>query len=377
MAGTALDRELSAATRTRFAVATEADDPAIRRLLRENAMEGAVSLTLEREPDYFRGTSLAGGEDQTIVAFAGERLACMGRCTRRNCWIDGRPVQVGYLAELRLDSHARGRFRILRDGYQFFRELQRDNPAEFYFTSIGAENERARRVLERGARGMPSYSFLAELETLLISVPRRPKRSQLNVTTATEQDLPDILRLLNAHASRYQLAAVWTEEALRALQRHGLSLEHFLLVRKGGELIACGALWDQRSFRQTVVQGYSSPLSIARPFINFAGCMLGTPRLSQPGAALSHAFVSPLALAHGADGVLPDFLAAFFPLATRLGIEYLTVALPADDVRSPALRRRFSTRTWRSCLYRVDLSDQPPCKLRVQASTVLPDVSLL
>src|SRR5690606_6935685 len=140
------------------------------RLLRENAMEGAVSLTLEREPDYFRGVGLAGGEDQTIVAFTGDRLACMGRCTSRDCWIDGRAARVGYLAELRLDSRARGQFRILRDGYQFFHELQQDAPAEFYFTSIGAENERARRLLERGVRGMPHYTFFAELETLLVTV---------------------------------------------------------------------------------------------------------------------------------------------------------------------------------------------------------------
>ena len=132
MAGTIADRELS----TRFASATEADDAAIRRLLRDNPMRGAVSVTFEREPDYFRGANVAGGEDQTIVAFDDGRLVCMGRCTQRECWVNGTARRVGYLGELRLDAAARGRFGILRDGYGFFHELQRDGPAALYFTSI-------------------------------------------------------------------------------------------------------------------------------------------------------------------------------------------------------------------------------------------------
>ena len=172
MAGAALDRELS----TRFAVATRADDAAIRRLLRENPMRGAVSVGFEREPDYFRGADLAGGEDQTIVASSGSRLVCMGRCTRRECWVDGTARRVGYLAELRLDAAARGRFGILRDGYEFFHALQRERSGRSVISQASPPTiDRARRLLENGARGLPVYVFLAELDTLLVAVSRRPR----------------------------------------------------------------------------------------------------------------------------------------------------------------------------------------------------------
>src|SRR5882757_5465832 len=55
MRGTAAPGELRRAAATRFAVATEADESAIRRLLRENPMHGDVSVAFEREPNYFRG----------------------------------------------------------------------------------------------------------------------------------------------------------------------------------------------------------------------------------------------------------------------------------------------------------------------------------
>ena len=182
MAGADADRELSDTgfqpvphglkARVTLRVATAADDAALRRLLRENPMRGAMSVAFEREPDFFRGAGLAGADEQTIVAHENERLVCMGRCVWRDCWVNGRATRTGYLGELRLDHAARGRFGILRDGYRFFRELARDDAAELYFTSIAADNERARRLLESGARGLPTYKFLAELDTLLVAVPR-------------------------------------------------------------------------------------------------------------------------------------------------------------------------------------------------------------
>lgn len=377
MAGTAPDRELSRVARARFAVATEAEEVAIRRLLRENPMPGAVSLTLEREPDYFRGSDLAGADDQTIVAFSHGKLACMGRCSRRACWIDGQETRVGYLAELRLDASVRGEFHLLRDGYRFFQELQHGDVAEVYFTSIGAENERARRLLERGVRGMPVYSFLAELATLLVAVPRRSRRTRIHGETATQSDIPGLLRVLNDHARRHQLAAVWTAEMLHDLEKQGLPLERFLLVREGGVIVACGALWDQRGFRQTVIQGYARTLAAARPLVNLASRVLGTPRLPRAGDTLSHAFLSPLAFTDGAEAMLPDFIEAFFPVAAQLGLEFLTLALPMSDPRLPAVRRRFSTRTWPSRLYRVDWPEQTPFRFHPRGAAFLPDVALL
>jgi hypothetical protein len=373
MAGAALDRELS----TRFAVATRADDAAIRRLLRENPMQGAVTVGFEREPDYFRGADLAGGEDQTIVAFADSRLVCMGRCTRRSCWVDGQARRVGYLAELRLDATARGRFGILRDGYEFFHALQRDDPADLYFTSIGADNARARRLLENGARGLPAYQFLAELDTLLVAVPRRPVAPKLRVESATPARVSDLLRVLNEHGRRHQFATVWAAESLHELENRGLTPGRILLALDGSEIVACGALWDQREFRQTVIHGYSRPLAAARPFVTLASLILGTPRLPSAGSILAHAFLSPLAFADGAEALLPHFIEAAFPLAAENGVEFLTLALPTADSRLPELRRRFSARTWRSRLYRVDWPDHTAVKFSGGGAPFLPDVGLL
>jgi hypothetical protein len=289
--------------------------------------------------------------------------------------VNGRATPVSYLAELRLDAQARRRFAIVRDGYRFFRELQTDDAP--HFTSIASDNERGRRLLESGARGLPAYDFLGELVTLLIAVPRHPRSSKLQVEAATAAHLPAMIDLLNQHGQRHQLATVWTEERLRSLAGHGLPLETFLLAHGGGRLVACGALWDQRSFRQTVIHGYAGALGFARPWLNVAGRLLGRPPLPAPGAALAQACLSPVAFADGAEGLLPQLVEASFPLAASCGVEWLALALPADDERLASLRRRFSTRAWPSRLYRVRWPDQPALAFASSEARSLPDVAWL
>jgi hypothetical protein len=358
-------------------VATPADEAGIRRLLRDNPMRGAIVLTLEREPDYFRGANVGGGEDRTIVAFQGKRLVCMGRCRKDTRWIDGQACRVGYLAELRLDESARGQFGILRDGYRFFESLERAQPADLYFTSIAADNERARRLLERGASGLPAYCFLGELETLVIPVPRRARSQTLHLEPARESQIPDLLHLLNAHGQRHSLGVVWTADILHSLQRHGLPLERFLVMFDGSTVAGCGALWDQRAFRQTVIRGFSPALAAIRPLLDFAGRLFDTPRLPAPGSSLPHAFLSPLALAEGCEELLPQFVAGALPYAARAGAEYLTLALPGSDPELAALRRRFSTRAYRSRLYRVDWPGFTRLRFRNSNAQFCPEVAFL
>lgn len=360
MAGNLLDGPIVRTVRPRFSLATQGDDAAIRRLLRENPMRGNVSLTFEREPDYFRGANIAGAEDETVLARDEENLVCVGRCSTRARWVNGHQARVGYLAELRLDESARGKSGIIREGYQFFRELQRENPADFYFTSIASDNERALRFLERGVKGMPRYTFLTDFVTLLIPVPRHPRPGALQFEMGDRANAGEIVRLLNSHGKQRSLAAAWTEEDIVSLAQWGLPLERFHCVRDGNGMIACGALWDQRSFRQIVVRDYARGISTVRPLVNFINGMRGAPRLPARGSTLAHAFLSPLAIAEGHESLLPDFVAGFFPAAALAGIEYLTLGMPAGDAMLAALQRRFSTRSYHSRLYRVSWDETSP-----------------
>ena len=367
----------------RFRLAELSDDHAIRELLRTNPTPGAISLSFEREPNFFSTMGLAGADDQTILAFDLDRLVCMGRCSVRRRYLNGVPKRVGYLADLRLDKSAEGRFDILRRGYKFFHNLQETNPADVYFTNIAADNERSLRLLERGVPGMPRYEFLSNFVTLLIPVGRKRAWTRgpveiTRVSSGSNEQIPQIAQFLNEQSKRYELGAVWSSDDLLGLGHHGLAPSDFQLATDGANVVGCAALWAQRSFKQTVIRGYSRSVLVARPWLNLAAKLFGTPRLPPVGSTLAHAFLSPLAVAECREDILLDLLErALYESATR-GLEFLTLGFGEGDWKLNVIRDGFRCREYHTRIYRVIWPKTAP-KLSQPARNQItsPEVSLL
>jgi len=377
MEGTILDRKLMTARtgRVSFALATQADDADIRRLLRENPMPGQITLTLEREPDYFVDAGLPGTEKQTIIANEGGRVVCVGSCATRERFVNGQPHRVGYLGGLRLDVRVTGRFDILRRGYEFFRELQVDNPADFYFTSIAADNAPARKFLERGLPGMPVYEFIGEFVTALLPVKNFvPVRDGLETDNL---DFNELLECLDKHGRDYQFAACWSARELSALQSLNLKADNFRIVRDGGRILACAALWDQRTFKQTVICGYAPWPARTRPVVNFAADIIGTPRLPAVGSTLAQAFLSHFAIAKGRMDALPRLVMNLSTLAAERGIEFLTLGFAANDPRLAIIRARFKRREYRSRIYIVRWPNMGGAAGQLDDRVLQPELALL
>jgi hypothetical protein len=368
---------------TRFKLATEADDADIRWLLRENPMPGRISLSLEREPDYFADAHLPGTEKQTIIAPENGRVVCVGSCTTRLRYVNGQPRRVGYLGGLRLDASVAGRFDILRRGYRFFREVEGGHPPGLRFTSIASDNARALKFLERRLPGMPLYEPLCDFVTLLLPVPRPERQSptrRVGVVPKRQAGLetgapkPGQL-LLSAHPTDQQLAPLWSDEELAALEPLGLSAPDCVFIGDGAEPEASAALWDQRSFKQTVIRGYSPWLKLVRPCFNFFAPLLGEARLPAVGEVLNHAFVSHLAVSPDQPALLVGLLERLMSRASHQNIERLTLGFAANDPRLATVRQRFRGREYHSRLYSVRWPDEP--RLELESRVCCPEVALL
>jgi hypothetical protein len=380
MAGPTPESELTTPS-LRFALATKENDAAIRRLLRENPMSGKISLTFEHEPDYFISTQIAGASTKTIVGFLNEELLGVGRCTYRDCFVNSKVLRVGYLSELRMDAKVQGRFDLLRRAYKFTRQVCLADPADFYFTSIAADNERSRRVFERGLPGLPVYKFAADFVTLLVPVSRRAAETNQKLTSsglkmiiANKAVVGKIVSGLNSYAQQNQLGAVWTEAALLSLEDFGLSLSDFrLLLDQNDSLVACAALWDQRRYKQIVVRGYAREVSLARPFVNLFAKLFGTTRLPPLGSVLGYGYLSPLCCRDAE--LLVTLIKSILPAAAQRGLEFLSLGFSAGDTRLAAVRRHFRCREYHTRLYQVVWD--PSKELVLDNRPFLPDLALL
>jgi hypothetical protein len=432
----------------KFSLATQADDKDLRHLLRETPTPGgSLSIAFAREPDYFAGEGLMDADDHTIVARRGGggspnshnspdpnnfhnphprhpsplprltgELVCMGRCSTRVVLLNGQPRRAGYLGELRMRTETPEAAKILRGGFQFFHDTAAPAPADFYFTSIAADNTRARRVLESGGGrlGLPAYHFLTELVTLVAPV----KRTRAGIlrrrkpTVATEaaavpatvlpavpegnnDDAGELRRFLALHAPEGQGTLTWDETCWSAWLRcartgagepdanagkPGSDADGgFCVVRRAGRIVAAAALWDQRTFRQIVVQRYGKTLRWLRPGINTWAWAAGRPGLPREGAVLAQAAVFGLALADA--GAWPELWRKLQEEAAARGLDWLTLATDARDARLALLRREAGAggREYRTRLYEVRWPDlpSPARRLAPDGRPFRPEVALL
>jgi len=168
-------------TRFKFRLAVEADDGALRAVIRQTSMPSSVSVAFAREPSFFTAEHLGNTKHQTLICEDQEtgKIVGVGSRSIRRVYVDGEPKAVGYLSSLRLLPEARGGTALVR-GYRYFRHLHSDGEVPYYFTTIFEENLAARQVLENERAGMPRYLPMGSLVTYLI--PLRKRRSVISRT---------------------------------------------------------------------------------------------------------------------------------------------------------------------------------------------------
>jgi hypothetical protein len=285
-----------------FKIATAADDPDLRLMLRANPMPGEIAVSFEREPDALAAGAISGDPHHTIIAHdrAANRPVGMGSRSVYSGFFNGRPCRIGYLSQLRVERAYRSRIRLLSEGYRLIRSLRRDDELQFDLTTIVADNRVALRVLGAGLADLPSYRKLEPFTTSVVPLWRRRRArrgGEFRIERGSDELVPQIADCLERNSPRFQFAPRWTARELQSRERsRGLSPRDFLVATVSGRVIGCLALWDQSSFKQIVVHGYGPAMRRWQAWVNLLSRVAGTPRLPAPGLPIPHVFVSHVAV---------------------------------------------------------------------------------
>ena len=348
-----------------FKVATSADDPDVRQLLRDNPMPGEISLSLEREPDMFLASATEGERHHTIVARDGSKGRPVGMASRSvyRGFVNGTPCRIGYLSQLRVARAYRGRVGLLSGGYALMRSLRNRDELSFDLTTVIADNRTARRVLGAGLPGLPIYQEIEPFITLVVPVWRPRKATPPDVVQIERGSLDTIdaiVDCLERNRARAQFAPFWTSAELLSCERsRGLAPGDFFVARRGPRVVGCLALWDQSGFKQVVVRSYGPRMRRRRPWVELAARLAGTPRLPEPGQPMSHLYLSHV----GIDDDAPDVFGALFSEAYNdaraRGHGYVVVGFAERHPLLPVLRRQYRAWRYTSILYGVTWDSGP------------------
>lgn len=353
---------------TEMRLATTDDDARLRALLRENGMPSWVDMSLAREPSFFAGHGY-GGEDWAVLAEDRGELVGMYTAAVRPVHLNGEVRRIGYLGGLRVQPAHRRRIRHLREGYASIPRLAPLRPDHgWWMTVVASDNQPARRLLEAGVAGLPSYRALGQIETLALSTSRaRIRAASAPWRPVREDELPQLLAWHARQAQRHQFSPA-VDAALLAR----IGLDHAWVHEDAGAIGGFAVLWDQSAFKQIVARRYAPALRRALPLYNAWARLTGRVRLPPEGHALEQTFIAFLALDPALEDQPGTADALIDGLLARCATPVASLGLHAGHAWLAALRRRTALR-YPATVYAVEFDEAA----RLDGRAVQPEVALL
>jgi hypothetical protein len=331
------------------------DDADLRALLRDMPMGTKIEVVFLREPNFFHTCPIQGTVVQVFVGRLGERIIGMATRAIRPSFINGEQVDAGYLADLRLRQEHRGGTFVAR-AYRFLRALHADGRAAIYSTVIVEDNRRALDTIAANRAGLPRYTPLGRVLTPAVFLTRRLPPVPGEIVRGHFDLLPAIVAKLNDN--RLQFAPAYTEADFLDGRFPGFRVEDFYVLMKDGIIAGVLGVWDQRSFRQTVVTRYHGLVGKLRPLVNLV-CRPPLPAPGQPLPFFYVAFVStddPVSFA--------ALLRRAYNDAVGTAFSHFIVGLHERDPRTAALRD-YSLTPFAGRLFAVAFDGPPNLDCRV------------
>jgi hypothetical protein len=347
-----------------YRLATPADDPDLRWMLRESPFPGRIQVTFEREPNFFLAGPIEGDIHQTIVARETETGNVAGILSRavREVYVNGQVLPLGYISQMRVAPKYRASPRANIKMGEAIEQLDKDGRAPFNLISIIDDNLPAKHFLTAGLPHLPVLREFARYHTLALYT-RRPRRSlslpwNLHLERGSAERLPAILDCLERNGRRYQLSPRWTAETLcQPEHTPGLCPANFWLAVDGEKVLGCVAFWDQSSVKQTVIHSYSGWMGTFRPAINILSWLLGMPHLPAPRQPFRFGFASHLAADDDDPQVYTALLRQVYNHAVERRDSYLMIGLAERHPFYPLVRREYPHIDYPSQLYLAGWGD--------------------
>ena len=212
-------------------------------------------------------------------------------------------------------------------------------PLPAYLAAVTIGNREAEGILvSKGRRRFPSFYPVAAYCTF--AMPARRGATVPGVESASASNIPAIVRFLQAAGARRQFYPVWTAARLQALAALGLRVEDVQIVRQSGRIVGVMGLWDQSTYKQDVVRGYSGWMRLAAPIYNAGATWLQRPRLPNVGERIRSGYAAFTCVEGDSPSVFGDLLKATLQRAAARGLDYLLLGLDERDPLAGAARAR-------------------------------------
>ncbi len=237
-------------------IAIPEDGKEILDILESSAADGNIELIFSRRPDAYVSYMKESNDVRVFISKKQKRAVATCAEIIRETYINGEIHKTAYICGLKKDAKYNG----FGFGANFFRELCRDD-IDFYFCSVMADNDKALKMFSK-KRSIISLNRITDYKTYIVNpnVKLKSQKHSYDFCKATENDIPALLSFLNNEGKKKNLFPV-----IRSFEQfHNLKYDDFYLLKKGDEILAAAALWNQVEYKQYIVKKYRGLMKFAR-----------------------------------------------------------------------------------------------------------------
>jgi len=344
-----------------FRLAREEDDQELRELLRDIEMSGDIALSFEHEPNYFVASNCANLNSQTMLVVDRERNSIVGVASRaiRYAYVDGIKTKIGYLSNLRGKKEVRNAL-LLAKGYKFLKKLHGDAEVNFYISTIFSDNNVAQNILTSQRAGLPIYQERGKITTGFISLMGRHKFHVPQVVRFSEstQSIKGVVEFINRYNAKFQYAPCYSvEDFVGEDKLVGFSTNELYLYIKEGKIAGVMGAWNQTSFKQVKVNGYSKTYQYLRPLYNLYTKLKGVPPLPPVGSYIQNIYGSFIAIEDNDIEVFHALLNSIKERWANRGFSYIAIGFHEKHPLHGELLKCLSQKL-ESVLYEVYWDDE-------------------
>ena len=323
-----------------FSIADKFDDDALRERMREDLLEGEITVSFRRDPSFFYGSSVQGDMAQVIKCTdKNDSLVGLGSRVLLDTYINGKDTRTGYLSDLRLKLEYRGGT-ILKRAYEFLYRCHVTEPVSLYYSMILEKNIKALRALTKSRCNLPHYQDIGRFLTpaIFLDLPK-PDISLPGVTCcrANEDDMNNVFEFIEQNASNKQFAPVISASDLHTARLRGLSANDFYIAYKDNEIIGVVAAWDQSEFRQTYIEKYNFALRALRTLYNILSRATCFKTLPSPGEKVPYFYLAFTHIKHNRPDIFRLLLRYLYNDRRKGNWNYFIAGLHENDPLSSIL----------------------------------------
>jgi hypothetical protein len=130
------------------------------------------------------------------------------------------------------------------------------------------------------------------------------------------------------------------------------SYKDLYVCKEGDEVVGTLGVWNQQSFKQTIVTDYSARMKMIKPFYNGIARFRGQPTLPSVGKSIRFVHASFISSKDDSSEVFESLIRKACADWSGRGHDYLVVGL-SEENKLAAVVRRLATRELKSRIYLV------------------------